>query len=163
MKLPRIATSLAVLLLILSVSCTKKDESPYQMTITGVALKTVDALPAGTSGIPDVHTQDDRFFISAYPIPCIEICNLYIRNQKAPTQLSIKLFSVVYKDAPATAIIENTPIVGSCLINETINVPGGNISINYTMDVSKLPRGFYRVYAETADGTSYWDNIWLMR
>lgn len=163
MKLPRIAASLTVFSLLLFISCTKKDSTPYQMTITGIALKTVDAQPAGISGTPDVHTQDDRFFISAYPIPCIEICNLYIRNQKEPTQLRIKLFSVLYKDAPATAIIENTPIAGSCLINETINVPGGNTSINYTMDVSKLPRGFYRVYAETMDGTAYWDNIWLMR
>lgn len=163
MKLTRIAASLAAFCLLLSVSCTKKDNNPYQAIITGVALKTIDAAPAGTLGTPDIRTEDDRLFISAYPIPCIEVCALYIRNQKEPLQLKVSLISVVYKDAPATAIIENAPIVGSCLFQKTFNIPGNNSGISYQIDVSKLPRGFYRLYAETADGTAYWDNIWLMR
>lgn len=164
MKLNRIAL-IPALLALLFAACNKKNDTPYKVTITGVNLRTIDAAPAGILGAPDVHTEDDRFFFSPYPIPTLDVLAVYLRNTKADTHVRLRLISVIYEDAPATAIVQNTPIAGSCLIDQSIALPvtGPGSGTSLQLDVSKLPRGFYRLYAETDDGSLYWDNIWLMR
>lgn len=165
MKLTRILAIPALLCLLLAASCIKKDDSDRSISIKGVNMRNVDANPAGMTGTPDVYTEGQHFALMAYPNPSIEVLAVDIQNTLAPARLRLKLISAVYTGAPAIAIIENTPIVGACLFDKSIDLPvtTSGAGFRVMIDVAKLPRGFYRLYAETDNGGLYWDNIWLMR
>ncbi len=132
------------------------------MQIKGVSLRTVDANPAGIVGTPDIHTEDTAFSLIAYPNPAVNSIGVYIKNTDVAGQLRIRLFHVWFADAPATAIIENKALVGTWSRDITVALPVTS-GFTYQIDVADLPRGFYRLYAETDKGTAYWDNVWLMR
>lgn len=167
MKLTRLAAIPAALCLLLSASCIKEEHNPYDMNIKGVDLRTFDANPAGIIGSPDVHIEDGNFFMSVYPKPAMMNFSILFKNPGQAVQVRLKLISVLYAEAPVTIIIENKPLVGTCLRDVSFTLPAtGSMpgsGFTYSMDISKLPQGFYRLYAETDKGAVYWDNIWLMR
>ncbi len=161
MKLNRIPLIMVLLCLLLAGSCSKKDELVYTPLISGVNLRTIDATPAGKEGMPDVHTEDPQVSIVCYPNPVINAFNILITNTKPATTVHLRLVNALYEHAPANAVIENRWLVGSVAINESFPLSQTTMG-RFSLDVSKLPRGFYKLYIEMDDGGRYWDNIWLM-
>ncbi|PSK94986.1 hypothetical protein [Taibaiella chishuiensis] len=165
MKLNRIALFPLLLCLLLAGACNKDKGGRQTEVISGVYLRTVDAAPAGQEGAPDIHTEDLHCTLLCYPNPSIEVLNLHISNTNPATTVRILMMPALFESAPASALIENRWIVGSVSLDQSFPLPQttANGHKQVSLDVSKLPRGFYRLYAETADGARCWDNIWLTK
>lgn len=177
---------MAIAAITLGSSCSDKDKStpsPYNATIQGVNLTTVDAVPAGSIGSPDVKTYADQYFqMIVYPNPSINVLRTQvIIANKEPLTLTAKLISAVYNNPPEGTVIENADRAGQVVLSQSKDLPiaqpdstgsGGihNIpgvtdgqSVLLDFEVSALPRGFYRLYIETSKGDIFWDNIWISR
>lgn len=171
--------ALAVAFALMSLASCKKDKetSPYNEYITGVILTDVDAVPQGIVGQPDVHDSAANFRLMLYPTPSFtSLRAAVVINNAAPVTLNVKLIGALYKNPPANAIIENESLAGkvvSSLSRNLAAVPPPDTTGTtpafpwqtsiFEFDASSLPRGFYRVYVETSDGETYWNNAWLMR
>jgi hypothetical protein len=155
---------LLALSIMLIAGCKKDDgtNSTYDTQIKGVQLRAVDASDAGTLGSPDTKTDGQGWFSVAYPIPCSDVLSFFIRTTPS-SGLSAKcrLVSALFTGAPPTASIQNQNMVG-VVVKEiaTETLTGEN---HFTIDVSDVPQGFYRLYFELSDGQMYWDNIWIAR
>lgn len=167
--------------IVLGTSCSDDDTdtpSPYNTTIQGVNLTTVDATPAGSIGNPDAKNfQENYFRMTIYPNPSVNVMYTDVLiNNPEPVTLNAKLISVVYPGAPEGSIIENTDRRGWIARTGSRDIPAfvpdststgiGSIfpgqHVQFLFEVSSLPKGFYRLYIETSKGDLFWDNAWVV-
>jgi len=156
-------------------SCKKDKKTPYDKDITGLQLRDINAAPVQTVGTPDVNTTSDSFDMLIYPIPCSNLMNILITDHYPPSvSLTAKLVYVRYPGAPSsintptpkgevTPVIENESKAGTVAMETTLPPAISGRLPMFTLDVSTLPQGFYRLYIETSDGKKFWDNTWIMR
>lgn len=159
MKKASIFLALSLLLL---AGCKKNEgNGPYDLQIKGVNLKSVDAVPVGTLGNPDVKTSGHDFTFDAYPIPCTNQFSFYIHVTAGNgITAKAKLVSALYQGAPPLTNIENGNMAGVVVREMDASLTGNS---QFTMNTADLPQGFYRLYLELSNGEMYWDNIWIAR
>jgi hypothetical protein len=95
-----------------------------------------------------------------------------------------KSYTDPYTGATTQIVVENQAAAGTVALTQTQNLGiapppdttgnGGGIHnvgggtykgqpVKFQFDVSSLPQGFYRLYIETSDGKSFWDNAWISK
>lgn len=169
------------------VSCSKDGEngtgSPLG-DIKGVDLRDEMGASMGVVGTPDVHFKSDSFFLTIFPNPSKTVMAAFLRvDNSTPITLDVSLIAASYRDAPPAAVIENSNIIGSKVWSSEIPLniapepepnPGGiepgddkvmtyGQIVQFNIDVSPLPQGFYRLQVSDRADNIYWQNVWIAK
>lgn len=157
-----------ILLLTIISGCSKTDEATTRIpdwetpTLTGFALRDVSGAPMGITGTPNVNNHikgnpnNIEYSIVAYPNPCRSTLALMIHtpSPNLPKQIWIVKGKL---DAPLSNsgfdIGMNNAIAGGQPLFQATTVAS-----NFTINVSSLPSGYYRLYVKIEDNLLY-DNL----
>lgn len=155
-------TLVAAAILVLLLSCSKKDSNDIQgglfrqAIIKGYHLRSSEGDPVGKVGRPNVQLEKNEFILVTYPNPTVHGLGIHLMRKRTPNQPA-KIFllpavtdltdSPYYTFSNSTYVQTASPLVEIETTREYIH-----------LDVRNLPKGFYRLYINI-DGTLLWDNI----